>query len=283
MSLLDDPDDEIYKEIRRKIIAIGLPVMNDLENAYQHLDDGTKHDLVRNRIEDVMSTIQFRCVKARLHAWVIGGGEDLLEGALIICRYRYPELDEVKVKSRLEDIRLDIRLGMKMSLTGYEKVTVMNHVIYGLRGLRGDRKNYHDPRNSYLSSTLERGMGNPLTLGIIYQVLAEKLEIPIYGVNMPNHFLLAYMNDVGTDPLHVAFYINPFSRGDVLGRPQILDFLEKLDILPQDQFFLPCTNIEMIRRMIGNLIGCYEKQDDFVRMAELMDLEEALKGPPQSS
>ena len=104
---IDDPDEGVYAEVRGRIVELGDHVVPVLERAWEFDDLG---DLFRDRIEDILHTIHLAAVNDRLKAWKATGGEDLLEGALIISRYRYPDMDEQKVKARLASIRQDIWL-----------------------------------------------------------------------------------------------------------------------------------------------------------------------------
>ena len=194
ITLIDDPDENVYHQVRERIISLGEPVVPVLERAWEVDDLG---DLFRDRIEDILHTIHLDIVRKRLVAWKDGGCEDLLEGALIISRYRYPELDEQKVKARLASIRQDIWLELNDQLTAFEKIRVFNHIFFQVHGFKGDRRNYHAPQNSYINEVIDTRKGNPLSLSIIYQVIAEDLGLPVRGVNLPNHFVLAYLDEDG--------------------------------------------------------------------------------------
>ncbi len=283
ITLIDDPDEDIYVEVRNRIVSLGGPVVADLERAWEVDDMG---DLFRNRIEDILHTIHLAGVTDRLKAWRQGGCEDLLEGAMVISRYRYPDLDENKVKARLASIRQDIWLELNDHLTSFEKVRVFNHIFFQVHGFKGNKRNYHAPQNSYLNEVLDSRKGNPLSLAIIYQVLAEDLGLPMRGVNLPNHFVLAYLDeesiggaDSGQDGEEsVLFYVNAFSNGDILGRSEITEFLEKLDIPPRPSFYSPCTNMDIIRRQLNNLASSYSKLGDPERAEDLGRLRDLL-GP----
>lgn len=283
ITLIDDPDEDIYLEVRSRIVSLGGPVVPDLERAWETDDLG---DLFRNRIEDILHTIHLGGVTDRLKAWRDTGGEDLLEGAMIISRYRYPELDEQKVKARLASIRQDIWLELNDHLTAFEKVRVFNHIFFQVHGFKGNKRNYHAPQNSYLNEVLDSRKGNPLSLAIIYQVLAEDLGLPLRGVNLPNHFVLAYLDeesiggaDSGQDGEEsVLFYVNAFSGGDILGRNEINEFLEKLNIGPRPSFYSPCSNMDIIRRQLNNLANSYSKLGDSERAQDLERLRDLL-GP----
>ncbi|MCB0791840.1 MAG: hypothetical protein H6595_12255 [Flavobacteriales bacterium] len=278
IDLIDDPDEDIYAHVRTRIVSIGRDIVPDLERAWEHHDLG---DLFRNRIEDILHTIHLDAVRVRLKTWAAGGGEDLLEGALIVSRYRYPELDEQRIRARLSAIRQDIWLELNDHLTAFEKVRVFNHIFFQVHGFKGNKRNYHAPQNSFVNEVLDSRKGNPLSLAIIYQIIAEELDLPMRGVNLPNHFVLAYMDEDsvggGQDGgQNVLFYVNAFSQGDILGRKEIDEFLQKLDLPKQDSFYTPCTNIDIVRRQLNNLQHSYEKLGDPERAEDLRGLREGL-------
>lgn len=72
-----------------------------------------------------------------LEAWAQAGGNDLLEGAMLVARYRYPELEEHRIKSKLAAIRQDIWLELNDNLTAFEKVRVFNHILFQVHGFKG--------------------------------------------------------------------------------------------------------------------------------------------------
>ncbi|MBK7941432.1 MAG: hypothetical protein IPJ87_06105 [Flavobacteriales bacterium] len=113
--------------------------------------------------------------------------------------------------------------------------------------------------------------------------MAEDLDLPLRGVNLPNHFVLAYLEEdsVGGGSglqQNILFYVNPFSQGDILGRNEIDEFLMKLQIAPQEGFYQPCTNRDIVRRQLNNLHHSYVKQGDAER-AEELDRLRRLLGP----
>ncbi|HRN37355.1 MAG TPA: transglutaminase-like domain-containing protein [Flavobacteriales bacterium] len=266
IALIDDPDEGIYDQVR------------ELEQAWELDGQG---DLFRNRVEDLLHTIHLDITFNRLTAWRKAGADDLLEGALAVCRYRYAELDEQRVRARLAALRQDIWLELNDNLTAFEKVRVFNHIFYQVHGFKGNKRNYHAPQNSYINEVLETHKGNPLSLAIIYQVLAEDLDLPLRGVNLPNHFVLAYMDETGVAASElghagVLFYVNAFSQGDILGKAEIDEFLGKLEIPADESFYQPCTNLDIIRRLLNNLLNSYEKLNDPDRVEDLKYLLSAL-------
>lgn len=268
ISLIDDPDEGVYLQVKNRLMEIGDEAVPELENAWEKDPYG---DLFRERIEDLLQIIHVDGTTRRLIKWRDDGAESLLEGTLIVSRYRYPDLNLKKVERYLETIRRDIWSELDEDLTDFEKVRVFNHIFFNIHGFKKDRKNFHAIPNNYINDVLEQKKGNPLSLGIIYQVIAEDLGLPLRGVNLPNHFILAYLDreELLRGKEEPAFYINPFSEGDVLGRKEINEFLQKLKIEPRPSFYAPCANTDIIRRQLNNLHNVYGKVGDSERVEHL--------------
>ncbi|HEY6162973.1 MAG TPA: transglutaminase-like domain-containing protein [Bacteroidia bacterium] len=277
ISLLDDPDDKIFEQIKGKLMSIGQEVIPALEHAWENSFDS----LIQQRIESIIHKIQFDAVKLRLKEWAKPENQNLLAGALIIARYQYPDLDENKIAKNIEQIKQDVWLELNNNLTALEKVRVINHIIFDVHNFSGNTVNYHAPQNSYLNNVLESKKGNPLSLSILYTIIAQDLNIPIHGVNLPEHFVLAYVDDhdvlpfTGDESDKVLFYINPFSRGAVFSRKEIDAFLKQLKLSPLQSYYEPCSNLEIIKRLIRNLIFSYEKlgyPDKSEEMQQLLNM-----------
>lgn len=176
----------------------------------------------------------------------------------------------------MEVIKRDIWMQMIYEMSPMEKVKLINHVLYTTYGFSGNTTNHKDPQNSYLSQVLETRKGNQVSLAVIYLIIAHKLDIPIYGVNLPQHFILAYMD---TDKQHtmedrIQFYINAFNKGFIFGRDEVDSFLKQLNIKPEKHFYEPCTNQDIIKRVIRNLISAYQNLAAVDKTAELNELLE---------
>lgn len=275
ISLMDDPDEQIYSQIKGQLLQMGPEVIPVLENEWEINDYGLTF---QTRIEQLIHEIQYNSVKLRLEEWIEKGANDLLEGCLIINRYQYPDLDEARVRKRLYQMKHDIWLELNENLTAFEQIRIINHILFDIYGLSANKKNFHAPQNSYLNMVLDTGKGNPLSLSIIYSLICQQLEIPVYGVNLPNHFVLAYMDRFNIMRINegkheeVLFYINPFSRGSIFNRKEIEQFLKQLNVDAHSTFFYPCNNLTIIKRMIANLVSSYEKSGQTDKGEELSRL-----------
>jgi regulator of sirC expression with transglutaminase-like and TPR domain len=268
--LLDDPDREIYEHVHDKLISYGPTVINYLENAFEQAFDAIQQDRIANLVHE----IQFGTIKTDLELWQQSGAFDLLRGALIINKYQYPDLDEQKIINQIEAIKRDIWMQMMFEGSPAEQVKLINHVLYNLYGFSGNTTNHLDPQNSYLSQVLESKKGNQISLAIIYSVVAQKLDIPIYGVNLPQHFILAYMDETAKSELEsgILFYINAFNKGFIFGRRDVDMFLKQLNLNLDKQFYEPCSNTDIVRRILRNLISSYENLGSPEKVQELNEL-----------
>ena len=262
VQLLDDPDLGIYEQIRTRLISFGEDVIPSLENAWEHSSFGL---LVQNRIEEIIHSIQFNSIETSLSDWAQKGGTDLLEGASYVAKYQYPDMDSDHLHEIIDQLVQDVWIELNDNLTALEKVKIINHILFDVHRFSGNTSNFHAPQNSYMNIVLESKKGNPLSLSILYSIVAQRLDLPIYGVNLPKHFVLAYVDPLsvmtGKSPQEseILFYINPFSKGSVISKKEIQFFLKQLDIPSDPKFFTPTDNIAIVARIFNNLTDSYTR------------------------
>jgi regulator of sirC expression with transglutaminase-like and TPR domain len=273
--LLDDPDGEIFEHVHEKLLSYGSEAIDYLEQAWEQAFDPIQQERIANLVHE----IQFDIVKKDLQLWHQGGAFDLLQGILIINRYQYPDLDEQKVINQIEAIKRDIWIQMMNEASPAEQVKLINHVFYSIYGFSGNTTNHQDPQNSYISQVLETKKGNQISLAIIYSIIAQKLDIPIYGVNLPQHFILAYLDDSLQSEFEggILFYINAFNKGFIFGRRDVDMFLKQLNLKFDKQFYEPCSNTDIIKRVLRNLISAYEHLGSAEKVDELNKLLEIIE------
>src|SRR6195952_4943009 len=270
--LLDDPDREIFEHIHDKLISYGSEAIGYLESAWEQAFDPIQAERIANLVHE----IQFGIVKEELKLWYQGGAFDLLQGVLTINKYQYPDLDEQKVINQIEAIKRDIWLQMIYDSSAAEQVKLINHVFYNIHGFSGNTTNHQDPQNSYLNQVLDTKKGNQISLAIIYSIIAQKLDIPVYGVNLPQHFILAYVDETMETEYEsgILFYINAFNKGFIFGRRDVDMFLKQLNLKADKQFYEPCSNADIVTRVLRNLISAYENLGSAEKVKELNELLE---------
>lgn len=286
ISLLDDPDQEIFHQISHGLISIGRDVVPMLEEAWS----GAFDPLVQERIEIIVHKIQYESLKIELSRWAVSNSTDLLTGAILIARYQYPDLNEEKIRAEINNIKKEVWQELDEFMTPREQIMIMNKVLFDEHGFQGNTANFHAPQNSFINTVLESRKGNPLLLSVIYCIIARQLDLPVFGVNLPEHFILAYQDIRGNSreeytypEAGVVFYINAFSRGSIFLKSDIDQFLKKLDLQQNRSFYEPCTNIDMIRRLIRNLAFSWQKLGEPEKVHEISGLLDCLNERSLSS
>ncbi len=273
--LLDDPDQEVNKIVVNKLISLGPEIIPSLEQYWGKSFDPVIH----KKIEEVIHIIHTDTLHADLREWAKNHADDLLQGAILVAKHLFADINILKIQNQVEKLRKDCWLEMNYNLTPLEQVNVFNHVFYSLNGFRGNESEGTNPANCYINHLLETKRGNPISLGILYLVVATHLKMPVYGVDLPQHFILSYHNH----PIHpeqseqeiqsdIIFYINPLNKGMIFSREDITHYLHKLEVKPIPDHFAPCNNLQVIRSLINYLITGYELQNEPDKVSELKKL-----------
>jgi regulator of sirC expression with transglutaminase-like and TPR domain len=270
MSLLDEPDEGIFQAIRDRIFAHGMEAVPVLESAWENTFD----PLIQHRIEELVHQIQFEGLKDAMGEWAQFGHHDLLQGALLVAKYQYPDLDEEAIIKKIGVYSQDVWLELNQNLTGLEKIKVINHILFDIHKLGGNVTNINSADNFYINNLLDSRKGSSLLLGIIYISISQGLKIPIYGVDLPRHFVLAYTDEILLSPRDipegdVLFYINPFNKGAVFTKNEIELFIKQLKLERKEEYFKPCDNKTIIRRLISELISIYDQSGNPVKRDEM--------------
>jgi len=271
ISLLDDPDAKIYRMLEDKLLTCGAEVIPLLEQSWEAAFDA----LLLERLERIIQKIRLNQVRDDLLRWKAGNQDDLLEGLLAICRFRYPDLDDAEIYAQIAELRRNAWYHLMYEMSPVEKVKLLNLIIFREFGLSGNTTDYHSPQNSFINKVLETKKGNPISLACIYSLVARRLDMPIYGINLPKHFVLAYMNE--EKPNEVLFYINVFNRGQIMRESDVLAFLRQLQLPANDEYTKPCDNLAIIKRVLRNLTIAYGHSDNLPIREDVQDLLEALE------
>ncbi len=274
ISLLEDPDDQVFKSVSGRLVELGDKVVLPLEKRWEI----TLRPELQVKIENVIREIHFTKLEHDLDGWRAYGGQNLLQGAFLAARLQYPELEFEALDLLIEKIRKDVWLEMNNQLTALEKVRVINYFFYEIHKFEKSLKKAHTPQLYLVNHVLDTRNGSPVLLGLIYAELARRLNLPIYGVNLPRNFVLCYHDpDFPDDPNGIMFYINPSDKGAVLGLKELKHFLKQLKIEESEFFFTPCSNIDILERLLINLRYAYDRSGQEDRANQIKNL---MKKPP---
>ena len=136
----------------------------------------------------------------------------------------------------------------------YEKIAHLNTYLFMERGFRGNAQEYYDPRNSFLNDVLDRRLGIPITISVVYMEVGRRVDMPLQGIGMPGHFIVKYASSEGD------IYVDPFHQGQVLSRQACAELLEQVYGEPvpfQESFLATVTKKQIIARILMNLKAIY--------------------------
>ena len=268
VTLLDDDDSEVKNHVEQKIISLGTQTIPFLEQEWEN----SFNPEVQRRIEDMIHILQFELLQERLVEWRDQEEEDLLKGIWLISTYQYPDVSYDELKQELEQVYYEVWREFKEDLTPTDQVKILNGVIFNKLRFRANTKNFHSPSNSMINVVLQSKKGNPITLCVIYMVIAQRLGMPVYGVNLPNLFILTYKQNNDRQ-----FYINVFNKGLVFSRDDIDNYIEHLGLPSKEVFYEPADHKTIMMRCLRNLVVSFEKVGDYMKADEMKVLMNILE------
>lgn len=281
IKLLDDPDENIYSEVKNQLLLLGPVALPYLEEIWNN----TINAWLVQRIEEVIEDIKFNELAKSLIEWKYQKQEDLLYAVWLINHFQYSEITLEYLNKKTEQIRKDIWIEFAEDLTALEEVRIINHILYEVHQFSGNIANYYSVQNNYLHYVLENKKGNNITLGVLYLIIAQKLGLPVFAVNIPDYLILIYINDninlydANKDSLidAVLFYINPFSKGTLLQREDIAEFLKQMNLPEMPEYFIPCSNVQVIEKLLMSIAESYFQQGNMIMFDRYVSISEKLR------
>lgn len=187
---------------------------------------------------------------------------DLGYAALVMAQPEYPGLDIEAYVRRIDWLAEQVHKKVRTVMDPYRLIAGINDVLFAEEGIRGNRDNYYDPRNSFLNEVLERKLGIPITISVLYIEVARRLGLTLHGVGLPGHFLVKY---VGEEEETV---IDPFHSGQVRSIEELQALLNEIyggKVAFRSEFLSPVTKRQVLQRMLHNLKAIYLRQGDLLK------------------
>ena len=180
---------------------------------------------------------------------------DLGPGCWLLAQTRYPELDPVAYQARLDEMAQELRERLTGSETPRAAIEVINRHLFQTLGFRGNKRDYYDPDNSYLNRVLDRRLGIPISLAIVYLLLGWKLKLPLTGINLPGHFIVQWHSKLG------QFYIDPFNEGRLVTAQQCREYCEQAGWKFTAKSLAEASTRQVLARTCQNLQAIYSEND----------------------
>jgi len=275
--LIDDPDEEVFDAVSKKIVDYGKPIIPNLE----HLWETNPSEDVQNRIELLIHRLHYRDLTEDFHQWSISGHHDLMLGALLVSKFQYPELSTTPVLQEIEKVRRNIWLELNNYLTPLEQINIVTSILYSYYGLKGGETNYMESNEFLLHKVLEAKRGNQISNGILYLILCELLDIPVKAIGVPKQFVIAYFKPGYSEenlpnPINkIEFFIDPTS-GQVFTHKDVESYFKRIAVPATGTYFKPQTNKRIIQQLLEEMAKCFDDDKNRYKQTELIDLARLL-------
>lgn len=206
---------------------------------------------------------------------IVSGSDEninLAEAALYIAQIEYSHLDTSAYLSILDAMAAELRVIIPIASSAKTTISHINDYLFNTLGFSGNWRDFNDPRNSFLNDVLDKKLGIPISLSLVYMEIGKRLGLELYGVSFPGHFLIKFVHE------KEEFIIDPFSGGVVLDEAELLERLKHYSEDRQNRWKLeellqPATNKEVLIRVLRNLKTIYIEVDDLQHALHVTNLQ----------
>lgn len=265
MFLMEDPDPFVQEQVHLRFQELGeqaVPLLDQIRVESKDKDE-------KKRIKDVLHQLTFETLKeefAELLSEGIQNRSQLEKAVLLLARFGNPTLRTSEYVKTLDHFADMIRPSLRYKRNERDKMQILMKFIFEDLNFKGDNKNYHDPANGFLDQVIDRRKGLPIALSLVAMFIARRLQLPVFGVNMPIHFMLTF---VGAQEEQL---IDPYDQGAEVSYDQCYFFLKKNNVTPRPEHFKMAADIDILTRCIRNLMHSYERSEDVHRVEDLKNL-----------
>lgn len=271
MFLLEDPDPFVQEQVQLRFMELGdraVPLLDQIRVQ-------TKDKEEKKRAKEVLHKLTFSTLKgdfAELLLEGIGNRAQLERAVITLARFGHPTLRESEYVKILDHFADMIRPSLRYKRSEREKMRILMKFIFEDLNFRGDNKDYHNPANGFIDQVIERRKGLPISLSLVAMFIARRLQLPVFGVNMPIHFMLAFVGEKEEQ------LIDPYDQGAEVSYDQCYFFLKKNNVTPKPEHFKMASDIDILARCIRNLMHSYERNEEHDKVQELKSLLGLVEG-----
>jgi regulator of sirC expression with transglutaminase-like and TPR domain len=263
VALLDDEDPRSLELVRSRLFDAGTAAIPFLEAARSASDPE-----LAARLDAMTDELRYRELKASFLALAVERVPDLETGAFLLSRFVRPTADAAVYRLWLDRVAAAVAELLPEAPTTSEAAKRLAAHLFQSLGFAGNEANYYDPDNSCLSRVIDTRRGIPVTLSILYLLVARRLKIPVYGVGTPGHFLLGYRED------GEARFLDAFRQGHALDASEVRRMLVRNGYEFRPEYLKTCGPREILARMMRNLLSIYQKTGAVERAERLSELVE---------
>ena len=194
---------------------------------------------------------------------------DLARAALLISGEIYPDLDMKRYLGLLDSMAEDVLRSTPSSGDPRHTAEALSEYLFRQQGFRGNDEDYYDPRNSYLNQVLDRQLGIPITLSLVYIEVGRRIGLPIEGIGLPGHFVVKVVG--ASDDL----FVDPFNGGRLMASHECVEAVQSMfhgRVSFSPEHLRPYSSRQLLVRLLGNLKIHYLQQNQLRRALASTDL-----------
>lgn len=248
ISLLADDDPAVYKSVRQQLLSFG-PVVRDWLRPYLISNE----PVLRRRATQITDQIGRQMADTRFLSFCLKSGEDLdLEhGAWLLAQTRYPDINVEAYRALLDEFAYQLHERVVLAHGARGVLSAINEHLFEKLGFTGNEENYYDPDNTYFNKVIDLRKGNPVSLCLLYMLVARRLHLPVVGIGLPGHFVCRFQTSCE------EIYIDCFNQGRFMTRADCIHYLVRGKYNLHEEYLVPLTPRRMLMRMCGNLHRSY--------------------------
>ncbi len=251
LSLLDDPSAGVRRALLAHFAQLGPAAAPFLQSVARG-----SHRVLARHAAWFLEELKFADPVAEFRGFILSLNYELESGALLLARTVSPRLDVGACCTALDTMAARCRELIVEPATPREKCRIVNRVLFHEWGFHANVEHYTDPKNSFLDQVLARRTGIPVSLSIVYLLVAERLGLELEPVGLPGHFIVGCFTD------DLPFFIDPFDRGIFRDPEEIFEALRASHVVPKPSDLAPTPVREVLCRCCRNLVNHYRDAGD---------------------
>ncbi len=248
ISLLADEDPAIYSTVRAKLLAFG-PAASQWLRPHTLSSDPT----LRRRAREIVQHQGCRAADQRFREFCRNRGEDLdfEEAAGLLAQTRYPDANPEGYRALFDDWAGELRGLIELAESPEESLGTLNRFLFEHLAFEGSEQHSFDPESGYWNRIIDRRVGNPVGLGMVYLCLGRRLQLPLTGIGLPGHFVCRYQDS------KTEFYVDPFGRGRFLRKADCVKIILQTSFGYGEHHLTPLNPRRIVQRMCQHLVNSY--------------------------
>ncbi|HEX8372025.1 MAG TPA: transglutaminase-like domain-containing protein [Chthoniobacterales bacterium] len=265
--LLRDDDPATVSLVKEQLTTGGPAVLGDLRDLL-----GTDDERVSKHVTEMIREIEGQVAQEDFAAFCrhFPDHGDIEEASWMLARTMIPNFDPKTYRAKLDSWGRQLTILLQSAVSDRERVEILSRFLSEHLSFRGNSDDYYNPRNSFLPTVIDARSGIPITLCVVYMLVAARAGMAVEGVNLPGHFILR----------HREVFFDPFHQGKILSLADCREILDRQNLEIDPSHFATATSHQILVRGLANLLFIYERLNDSEMQSRILSWLAALDRKP---